>query len=103
MPLVERFRIIRPLPQTLNYLRASFALEVLKQPHETIPVDEWILRARKISVGTTCTIVSALAHRQRLLEQLESGFDVEAGSPPATIMARLVADGYAEKSKNYRR
>jgi hypothetical protein len=67
--MVERYRIVRPIPSHLDYLTASYVLEIVKQPHETIPLDEWVFRARKENAGTVCVIFSALVERARLLEQ----------------------------------
>ena len=100
---VERYRITRPIPPVLDYMSASYALEIVSQPHVTIPVTEWVFRARKLRFQTVCVIVTALAHRQRLLERLEGGFEVEAGTPAAKIMARLEKDGIAEKATGRRR
>jgi len=100
--MLERYRIIRPIPPALHYLRASYLLEIVRQPHDTIPLNEWVFRARKFGAGTVCVIVSAMVDRVRLLEQLEGGFEVEAGTPAAKIMLRLVADGVAEKGHRRR-
>lgn len=99
----ERYRITRPIPPVLDYMSASYALEIVKQPHATIPVAEWAFQARKLRFQTVCVIVTALAHRLRLMERLEGGFEVEAGTPAAKIMARLAADGIAEKASGRRR
>ena len=100
---VDRYRIVRPLPSHLDYLTASYVLEIVSQPHETIPLNEWVFRARRETLGTTCVILSALVERSRLLEQLADGFDVERGSPAAKLMERLVRDGVAAKARPARR
>lgn len=94
---VTRYRIARPLPPRLEYPAATYALEVVKQRHETIPVDEWVLQARKLGVGTVCILASALAFQSRLSEMLKYGFEVEDGSPASRILARLVREGVAAK------
>lgn len=101
--MLERYRIVRPLPSHLDYLTASYVLEIVKQKHETIPLDEWVFRARKENTGAVCVILSALLDRGRLLEQLGEGFDVEGRTPAARIMERLVRDGVAEKARLGRR
>jgi hypothetical protein len=101
--MLERYRIVRPLPPRLGFRTASYLLEIVKQPHDTIPLDEWVFRARKVNVGTVCVILSAMVHRHRLLEQLGDGFDVEVGTPAAKIMDRLAHDGVAEKARPGRR
>jgi hypothetical protein len=78
-------------------------LEIIRQPHEVIPVDEWVFRARKEKTATVCVIITALAHRSRLLERLADGFDVETCTPAAEIMERLVRDGVAERARLGRR
>jgi hypothetical protein len=92
---VSRYRIAHPLPSRLEYRGAVIALEVVKQRHDTIPVDEWALQARKVGVGTVCIIATALGFRSRLLEALERGFEVETGSPSDRVMARLVREHIA--------
>jgi hypothetical protein len=87
--MIERYCIVRPLPSHLDYVTASDVLEIVKQKHDTIPLDEWVFRARRENVGTVCVIVSAMVHRSRLLEQLSGGFDVEARTPAAKLMERL--------------
>ena len=94
MPVI-RYRIARPIPPQIDYPDAAFALEIVKQRHETIPVDEWVFRARRLNTGSVCVMASALAFRSRLLETLGHGFEVEAGTPPARVMARLARDGSA--------
>jgi len=98
-----RYRIARPLPRRLDYPKACYALEIVRQRHDTIPVDEWVLQARKLGVGTVCLLASTLAFRNRLLDTLEHGFEVEAGTPAARIMARLVSDGVAVELRSERR
>lgn len=100
---VDLYRIRSQIPPVLNYVRARYALEVVSHPHSTIPVLEWSFQARRLGVGTVCVIVTALAHRQRLLDRLAGGFEVEAGTPAAKIMARLADDGVAEKASGRRR
>ena len=99
----NHYRIVRPLPPHLDYLTASYALEIVKQRHETIPMDEWVFRARRMHAGSVCVILSALLERDRLLEQLADGFDVEKGTPAAKIMDRLVREGVAEVARPGRR
>jgi hypothetical protein len=99
---VTRYRIARPIPPRIDYPSAAYALEIVKQQNETIPVDEWALQARKIGVGTVCVIASALAFRSRWLETLDRGFDVENSAPAARIMARLVRDGIAVEMRRQR-
>ena len=96
---VNHYRIVRPIPPHLDYLTASYALEIVHQRHETIPMEEWVFRARKMHCGTVCVILSALAARDRLLEQLADGFEVAVGTPAAKIMDRLVRDGIAQRAR----
>lgn len=98
-----RFRIIRSLPRRLEYSRAGYLVEIVRHHHETIPVEEWSLQARKVGVGTVCVIASALPFRNRLEDALERGFEVEAESPAARIMRRLVREGIAVEQRNGRR
>jgi hypothetical protein len=72
---------VRPIPPRLIFGAASYLLEILKQPHDTIPRDEF--RARKVNVGTVCVILSELRNRSQLLERLSDGFDVEPDTPAA--------------------
>jgi hypothetical protein len=95
--------MVRAIPAYLDYINVSYILEIVKQPHETIPLEEWVFRARKERDGTTCVILGVLVDRTRLLEQLRNGFDVEAETPAATLMDRLVRDGVAEKARARRR
>jgi hypothetical protein len=99
----EHYRIRRAIPSRLDYPTASYVLEIVKQRHEVIPVDEWVFRARKVNAQTVCVILTALAHRSHLLERLADGFDVEIGTPAAKLMDRLVRDGIAEKARPGRR
>lgn len=64
-------RIAHPMPSRLEYRGAIIALEVVRQRHDTIPVDEWALQARKVGVGTVCITVTALGFKSRLLETLD--------------------------------
>jgi hypothetical protein len=96
---VERYRIVRPIPSHLDYLTASFVLEIVKQRHETMPIDEWVFRARKVNAQTVCVIAAELLDRGRLLARLEEGFEVERGTPAAKIMVRLVRDGVAREAR----
>lgn len=98
-----RFRIARSIPRRLEYSRAEYLLEVVQHRHGTIPVAEWSLQARKVGVGTVCVIASALAFRSRLEDALDRGFEVEADTPAARIMRRLVRDGIAVEQRNGRR
>lgn len=100
---VLRFRILRPLPPRLDYSGASFALEIVRQRHETIPVNEWVFRARKVGAPAVCVIANALAFRSHLERALEEGFDVEAGTPAARVMRRLVRDRIAVETRPGRR
>lgn len=100
---VEHYRIVRPVPSHLDYLTASYVLEIVRQPHEVIPMDEWVFRARKENAATVCVILTALRERSHLLDRLADGFDVEIGTPAAKIMERLVRDGVAEKARAGRR
>jgi len=100
--MLERYCIIRPIPPALHYLRASYLLEIVRQPHDTIPLNEWVFRARKDGAGTVCVIALAMVQRARLLEQLDGGFEVESGTPAAKIMERLLKDGVAEKARRGR-
>jgi hypothetical protein len=59
--------------------------------------------ARRENAATVCVILIALADRKRLLEQLGDGFDLEAGTPAAKVLDRLVRDGVAEKARPGRR
>jgi len=99
---VTRYRIAHPIPPRLDYPSASFALEIVKQRNEMIPVDEWVFRARRLNAGTTCVIASALAFRSRLEEALGHGFEVEVDTPSARIMERLVRDGIAVEMRRGR-
>lgn len=83
----------------MRYVSATYALEIVSQRHETVPTTEWQFIARKVGVGSVCVIASALVQRERLILQLESGFDVEDGTPAARIMERLVREGVAEKAR----
>ncbi len=74
----------------------------MKQRNETIPLDEWVFRARKLNADTVCVIASALAFRSRLEETLGRGFEVENDTPAARIMARLVRDGIAVEMRRER-
>lgn len=98
-----RFRFTRSVPRRLEYSRAGYLLEIVRRRHETIPVEEWSLQARKVEVGTVCVIASALAFRSRLEDALDRGFEVEADTPAARIMRRLVRDGIAVEQRNGRR
>lgn len=97
--MLYRYRIVRPIPPALHYLHATYALEIVRQPHHTIPLIEWVFRARKMGVGTVCDIVSQMLDRGRLLARLERGFEVEAGTPAERIMDRLTLDGVAERAR----
>jgi len=97
--MTQRYRIIRALPSHIDYLTASYLLEIIRQPHDTIPLPEWVFRARKAGEGTVCVIVSEMLDRARLLDRLQSGFEVKAGTPAAKLMDRLASDGIAEKAR----
>ncbi len=99
---VTRYRIARPIPPRIDYPSAAYFLEIVKQRNETIPVDEWVFRARRLNVGTTCVLASALAFRSRLEDSLGHGFEVENGTPAARILARLVRDGIAVEMRRKR-
>ena len=98
-----RYRIAHPLPPRLEYAGATYALEIVKQRHDAIPVDEWVFRARRVGAGTVCVIASSLALRSRLAETLDHGFEVQRGSPADRVMARLTRDGIAVAMRPSRR
>ena len=62
---VERYRIVRPIPPRLDFGAASYLLEILKQPHDTVPLDGWVFRARMFNVGTVCAILTELRTRPK--------------------------------------
>jgi hypothetical protein len=94
---VPYYRINRSIPARLDYGSASYALEIVKQRHDVIPMDQWVLRARKLQRESVCVLAWAIPYRSRLEAMLAVGFPVDAGSPAAQIMARLVRDGVAEQ------
>lgn len=85
-------------PDRLVYPSAAVALEIVRHQWSGRGDTRWVFRARKLIHGpeSTCVIVSSPVDRRRLEWILHhEGFLLEEGTPPATIMQRLVHEGYA--------
>ena len=95
----SRYRLVRPLPPRIDYASVSYALEIVEQRHDTIPMNAWFLRARKLNAEPVCVIAWALAQRENLEHILANGIEIENGTPAAKIMERLTRDGIAEKAR----
>lgn len=96
------YRVVRPLPRTLDYRNATVTLEIVERQNASAPVNEWVLQARKIGDrGAACVLASALLRRHRLESLLTDGFYVPPNTPADHVMRALERLGYVEQS--YRR
>ena len=80
--------------------RRAYLLGIVQQPHDTIPLAEWVFRARRINADTRALFsgrwFTAIACRGHLADD----FGVQVGSPTANLTNRLVRRRSGENPKH---
>lgn len=89
------YRIIRQLPQRLEYRDATVVLEYVQREGDHV----WALQARKLGYRQEpCIIAESKKGRYYLEAILNEGFLIKLHSPAAAIMERLCREHYVEAS-----
>lgn len=93
-----RYRL-KSIPGKLAYRDGAVAIEIVKRRHPAMPLDVWMLQARKIADGAGDPLVltfDIIGHRHGLEAKLRHEFSVSHETPAEKIMQRLVREGHAE-------
>jgi hypothetical protein len=93
MAMYSVYALARDFPRELRYANSVIRLELARGE----ALDQWVLRAKKVTPPTFCQITDSRFGRYALETTLRSGFVIQDGTPAAKLLDRLVTEGFATK------